>query len=348
MSAAQHTLPPSSSTATGTSNAERPTRKHHSRWRWLGTVLLLVSTAAVGTMLYGAYVYMPAETTQQSSYLAELGQQGVSHYVDLKDFRLHYVHVGTGAPVILIPGGGGSTYSFRELAAALAPNYSVYVLDPPGDGYTTPLATTPNYNQLYTLDAIDRTLLAFMDKLAIPKATFIGNSWGGGYALYFAEKHPSRVDKLVSLNGTGINLPDSWKWELTKWPVIGELAIKLFSSEDDVKSSLSRVLVHREVTDEMVRETWIPYRRHHNLISQWVLERNLDWNETERRLPNLRVPTLVVWGMQDTVLDTTIQLQRWRQLVPAARIVEVKGAGHVVHEDQPDRVAAVIEDFLGH
>ena len=43
----------------------------------------------------------------------------------------------------------------------------------------------------------------FLNTLHIPKATFIGSSWGGGYALYFTEKHPERVSTLVSLDGAG-------------------------------------------------------------------------------------------------------------------------------------------------
>lgn len=64
------------------------------------------------------------------------------------------------------------------------------MIDPPGDGYTTPLAHNPDYNSIYTLDSIDHSLLTFMNKLHIPEAAIGGNSWGGGYALYFTEKHP--------------------------------------------------------------------------------------------------------------------------------------------------------------
>ena len=312
----------------------------------LATLLALCLVA----LLYVAYGYMPPEDrTQTPAYLRQIEAQHLDHYLDAGNFRLHYLHEGKGEPVVLLPGGGAWIYDFRDIITALAPHYSVYAIDPPGDGYTTPLAQNPDYTRIYTLDSIDQSLLAFMNALHIPKAAFIGNSWGGGYALYFTEKHPRRVIKYVSLDGTGLNLDDTGGqliWQLAKWPVLGEVEMKVSATPESVRQYLEGLLVHRKVTDDMVQEFFIPYTFHGNLISQWVLERSLDWSVTEGLIPKMKTPTLIIWGKQDNLLLPNSYLPRWRQLDPHATIVEIDRAGHLTYEDQPEQVNQVLLRFL--
>jgi pimeloyl-ACP methyl ester carboxylesterase len=325
-------------------------KKSWSNRRWFRVAvggLIGFLLLGLGTLVYIAYVYMPPENrSYRSAYLARMKAQHSDHAMDAGHFRLHYIHVGTGEPVILLPGGGGWIYDFRGLIEALAQTHSVYALDPPGSGYTAPMDKNPDYNRLYTLDSVDQTLLAFMDRLGLRKASFVGNSWGGGYALYFAQKRPERVNKLVSLDGTGLNLPENWTWELAKWPVLGEVSLKLTASQSSVREALEHLYLGQQVTDEMVREYHVPYTFESNLVAQWVLERNLDWRVTERLMPAMKSPMLIVWGKQDDVLDPRLYLPRWRELAPHAEVVEIAGAGHTPHNAQPERVNRVIVNFL--
>lgn len=323
--------------------------KHTWLRRTLATLAALL-TACLVALLYVAYGYMPPEDrTNTPAYLAQIEAQHLDHSIDAGNFRLHYLHEGSGEPVVLLPGGGAWIYDVRDIITALVPHYSVYAIDPPGDGYTTPLAQNPNYNRIYTLDSMNQSLLAFMNALHIPRAAFIGNSWGGGYALSFTETHPERVSKYVSLDGTGLNLDDTGGqliWQLAKWPVLGEVEMKVSTTPESVRQYLEGLLVHRKVTDDMVQEFFIPYTFHCNLISQWVLERNLDWSVTEHLIPKMKTQTLIIWGKQDNLLLPKLYLPRWHQLDPRATIVEIDHAGHLVHEDQPEQVNQLLLHFL--
>lgn len=80
-----------------------------------------------------------------------------------------------------------------------------------------------------------------MNALHIPTAAFIGNSWGGGYALSFTETHPERVIKYVSLDGTGLTLDDTGGqliWQLAKWPGLGEVEMKVSATPESVRQYL--------------------------------------------------------------------------------------------------------------
>lgn len=314
----------------------------------MATVAFVMAVAALA--LYLAYAYMPPEDRRDTpAYLTQIESQHLDHYIAAGAFRLHYLRAGSGEPVILLPGGGAWIYDFRTIITALEPHYTVYAIDPPGDGYTTPLANDPNYTQLYTLDAIDQSLLAFMNGLHIQKAAFIGNSWGGGYALYFTERHPERVTKYVSLDGAGLNLDDTGgqlTWQFAKWPVAGEIEMKIGDSRDWARQALQGLLIHQKPTDDMVNELYIPYTFHCNLISQWTLERNLNWRATERLIPGMRTPTLIIWGKQDNLLLPQLYIPRWRLLDPHATIIVVDQAGHLVHDDQPAEVNHLLLTFL--
>jgi|GEM_PF-796534 len=322
----------------------------HPWGRRLRSTLAILLAFSLVALLYMAYGFMPPEDrTHKPAYLKQIEDQHLDHFVNAGKFRLHYLHVGKGEPVILLPGGGAWMYDLRVVITALASYYSVYAIDPPGDGYTAALGQSPDYNRIYTLDSIDQSLLTFMNALEIPKAAFIGNSWGGGYALFFAEKHPERVTKYVSLDGTGLNLDDTGGqliWQLAKWPVLGEVVMKLSATPESVRQFLESLLVHQKVTDDMVQEFYVPYTFRDNLISQWVLERNLDWDVTEGLIPQMKTPTLIIWGRQDNLLLPDIYLPRWRQLNPGAKIEEIDQAGHLVYEDQPEQVNQLLLRFL--
>lgn len=324
--------------------------RRHVRLRRVAYGILALLFLLAAALLAVAYVYMPPEDRADTpSYLTYLQAHHLDGYVDAGNFRLHYMHDGSGEAVVLLPGGGAWIYDFRNIIAALAPHYSVYAIDPPGDGYTTPIARNPDYNRIYTLDSINQSLLAFMNALHIPRAAFIGNSWGGGYALYFAETHPERAIKYISLDGTGLNLDDtggSLLWELAKLPVLGEVEMKLTATPDAVRQEMEDLFVNAKITEDMVREYSIPYSFHCNLISQWVLERNLDWRVTERLIPQMKTPTLIIWGEQDNLLLPSLYLPRWRQLAPHDQIVVIDHAGHAVQDDQPEQVAHLILNFL--
>jgi pimeloyl-ACP methyl ester carboxylesterase len=285
-----------------------------------------------------AYGYQPPEARdQESRYLAQVQ----THYLDTTAFRVHYLRAGYGEPVVLLPGGGTWLYELRSLIAALAPHYTVYALDPPGSGYTTPRVERPRYD----LPAIDQTLLEFMDRLGIARSTLVGHSFGGGYALYFAEQHPERVSGLVLLASVGLDLPYAPLFEAMQWPVLGELSTKVVTPEL-MRGQLEQLVADpATITEELVRETYIPATFHTNRVALYQLTRQLDWRLTETGLAQLRVPVLLIWGREDQ-LQPVARLERWQELLPHAEVRVIEGAGHLLQEDQPELVNRAVLAFL--
>jgi pimeloyl-ACP methyl ester carboxylesterase len=264
-----------------------------------------------------------------------------SRFIDIKDFRLHYVLKGSGPPLILLHGGGNWLYCFHKNIPALSKHFSVYALDIPGHEYTRARTSSSTYDFTTVCDAIRQ----FMDMMKIDKAHIAGHSWGGGWVIYFAGQHPERALKLVLMDASGINRHERLTWELLKYPVIGEI-ISHFATRQSVKKGLALSFYDQSiVTDKLIDLTHAPLLNPGNRKAQLQYSRNLDWEKTRNALPKLRIPALIIWGKQDRYIDVKFGTQM-EQLMPDARLEIIDACGHSAHSECPDTVNRLITEFL--
>ncbi len=104
--------------------------------------------------------------------------------------------------VILLHGFGASLETWEPWSIRLDDDLRVVRLDMPGAGLSPPDPTG-----LYTDDRMTGLLLALMDRLELPRASFVGNSIGGRIAWTMAADHPERVDRLVLISPDGFASP---------------------------------------------------------------------------------------------------------------------------------------------
>ncbi|PZG39837.1 hypothetical protein C1I98_23105 [Spongiactinospora gelatinilytica] len=313
--------------------ATRPRRRRGLR-RWVLGVLAVL----VAALLFGAYGWQPAEADFRSSYLAKMG----SRYADTPIARFHYIKAGTGSPVILISPGGTSVIGWKEQVGVLAKDHTVYVVDLPGQGYTS--LKDPDFG--YDLDAMTSAIGSFMDAVGVRQAALAGNSWSGGWALAFAQRHPDRVAKLALLDATGLDLPGTWMWEALKVPAVGELAVKLASGRSMARSTAEAMMVNKKlITEDLLDEWWAPSTFESNIRATVLLERRLDWSKTESALPSTKTPTLVLWGKQDTVQPVE-RAQRFADLLPNDQTHILEGCGHAPQLDCPTPVNRHLQTFF--
>ena len=65
-----------------------------------------------------------------------------------------------------------------------------------------------------------------------------------------------------------------------------------------------------------------------------------------KRLYRLTAPTLVVWGAADRLI-VLAYAERWKSMIPGARVVTVEHAGHMLPYEQPEAFVRALGDFLG-
>ena len=109
--------------------------------------------------------------------------------------RLQYLSWGDrGEPVVFVHGSGDSPHYFDDIAPVLAATHRVIAPARRGHGQSE-MPSAP-----FTLDDLTDDLAGLLDSLHLDKVTLIGFSFGGNEITRFAERHPSRVSRLVYLD----------------------------------------------------------------------------------------------------------------------------------------------------
>ncbi len=173
-----------------------------------------------------------------------------------------------------------------------------------------------------------------MSQRGIRDSVIFGNSMGGQIALQYAIRHPARVAGLVLTGSAGLlergmasqaPLKPSRAW-------IRDRVRELFY--DDV-----------HVTEELVDEVLDILSTNRNKLRLVKLARALREKTMEEDLPTIKVPTLLVWGRDDTVTPVEVG-QMFADCMPNARLHVLDECGHAPNIEQPDRFNALAETFL--
>lgn len=289
-------------------------------------------------VLVFAYIIPPGRTYDYESQFLKENQ---TEFVEINGCNVHYLHKGEGEPLILIHSGAAWLYSFRNNIDELSKQYSVYALDMPGHGYTT----YPKSEKL-DLDYVGTILNGFMEKMNIDKASLVGNSWGGGWALYFAQEFPEKTNKLVLIDAVGLKdsvQQDMSIWPLMNYPVLGEVIIHFFTY-GSVKAGY--MFYDKSTLDESVfKEYYKPLTFTHNLKAQVNYQRNLDWSISDEKLSSMETPTLILWGKQDTVLPVSMAYE-YEMRIKNSKLKIYDESNHLPHEEKSEEVNKLIIDFL--
>jgi pimeloyl-ACP methyl ester carboxylesterase len=260
---------------------------------------------------------------------------------------LNFESAGSGTPVIALHGYGATLFSWRDLPAAL-PDRRVIRVDLPGHG-GSPTRADGRYGPQDDAEAV----MQLIDEQKLPPFDLIGHSLGGGVALSLAlqlcEQRPGALRSLVLLDS--IALPQTFPFFITiaRMPGIGPLSLRLLPPRFVTSVILRRAFYDpRRITPEMVdaysRNLTTPERREAlTLTARQLVPDNLPrLIEGYARLP---VPTLLLWGEQDRIVDPNAGAEL-NNRIPNSRLIYVERCGHVPHEERPEVALPHIASFL--
>jgi pimeloyl-ACP methyl ester carboxylesterase len=191
---------------------------------------------------------------------------------------------------------------------------------------------------------------AFMDAEGITKATLVGNSMGGSVAMTTYLTYPDRVERLVLIDSDGY--PEEgggfFLFDLMGWPVIGDVLMS-FNYRWVIKNSLMSGIYYdnRFVTDDVIDSYYNVYKTENGRKGPlWVGRGTYGEKRFDAgRIKTIAVPTLVIWGEEDTLIPVK-QADYFARDIPGAKVAIIPGAGHLPHEEKADTVNALIADFM--
>jgi pimeloyl-ACP methyl ester carboxylesterase len=250
-----------------------------------------------------------------------------------------YREVGTGSPVVLIMGLGGSMDDWQPaFVASLAADHRVVAFDNAGVGKTgalpAPLSITGMANQASAL----------ISALGLGRTAVLGWSMGGMIAQALAVLHPAQVSRLIlaaTQPGTGNALP-----------VPAAAAAAVVSANP--AAVLSVLFPPGQVRAEQAYAIGILrypgfYQAPRAVTSaqglavqQWIAGKD----PAGRQLGQLRLPTLVADGTLDQ-LDPVANDRLLADSVPGARLILYPGAGHAFLFQDLTSFLSVVKRFLG-
>lgn len=256
-----------------------------------------------------------------------------------------YGHGGT--PVVLLHGFGTCSFLWRWVAPILAEaGHTAYAIDLIGHGESD----RPN-DADFGISSQAEYLDAAMTALRLARAVIVGNDLGGDVALRLAATRPERVLKLVLVNTPAFDeLParDITSLQRSTARFAVRVTRGILGATPLLQPFLEEsVALPEHMPTRLVARYLAPFAGQdgvNHLLTLGAAIRRGDIDDLA--LGDVRAPTLVVRGARDAWLSAGIS-QRLASEIPNARLAVVPGAGRLVAEEEPERLAELILEFVG-
>lgn len=300
---------------------------------------LLASLLALGIAFGGSGC--SSQQVVNSAMVVEHGIAGLREKtVQVADHTIYYMEAGrSDAPtIVMLHGFGGDRDNWTRMAKFLSHDFHLIIPDLPGFG-----KSTFDRTQSYGLDAQLTRLEGFTSALGLQRFHLVGNSMGGYLATGYAAAHPQQVQSLGLFAAAGVDMP-------VQSPMFQQLQSGknplLVESVDDFNRFLKLVFVDEPFMPQAVREffaeKFASQREANKKVFDEMYSKRVLLND---RFAKVKMPTLILWGDQDHVLDKS-SIEVFKTGIPQAEVVMLENCGHVPMLEQPYATAKAYRQFL--
>ncbi|MEY9988704.1 pimeloyl-ACP methyl ester carboxylesterase [Streptomyces sp. V4I8] len=245
-------------------------------------------------------------------------------------------------PVVLLHGTPFSSYVWRAIARSLAREHQVFVWDMPGYGMSEKSA-----DQDVSLSAQGRIFTELLRHWGLEEPLVVAHDFGGAVALRAHLLHGARYRALTLVDPVALA-----PWGSPFFRLVREHAEVFEQLPPPLHQALVREYVgsasgpglHPAVLDRLV-EPWLGDAGQAAFYRQIAQADQRYTDEVQDRYAEIGIPTLICWGQN----DTWIPPERGRELaalIPDAHLEPIADAGHLVQEDAPAELTAVLISFL--
>jgi pimeloyl-ACP methyl ester carboxylesterase len=269
------------------------------------------------------------------------------HRATVDGAEINYVDIGSGAhePVVFVHGLGGQWQNWLENVPRVAQDRRVIALDLPGFGLS------PMPREEITISRYGRWVDALCKQLELGRVDLVGNSMGGYIAAEVAIQFRERVDRLILVSAAGITSAD-----LAHRPILtlGRIATAMATWG----AARHRQIASRPKSRHMALSF---VARYPSLLKadfayegffkgtgkpgfDDALRACLDYDFRDR-LPDIRRPTLIVWGEKDSIIPVR-DAHEFERLIRDSRKVVMEETGHIAMAERPGAFNDLMMEFL--
>ncbi len=273
--------------------------------------------------------------------------------------RTHLLAAGRpdAEPLILIPGAAGSAPLYRRAIEHLYRDFRVYAVDVvggPGRSDPNPLSFTDDSYTIWLCDVLD--------SLGLRSAHIGGQSAGGGLAMKFGIERPERARSVIMFGPTGLSrakLPvkiwltkvmskrsaNALEEDLTAKSIRPERTGDSFGTYDR-ELARSMALCTRHFRVDRSLGIYNPETERVDMVKGLKVLKKFFLAESKAWQASLKVPALLIFGEHELSVNPYKICERAEKTIPGIRTAVVKHAGHGAIFDQPEKVAAMMREFV--
>ena len=312
------------------------------RWQKICVVIFLLVFLLPGTLI----LWLNRETGNRDvEWRNFLTTNNAEKFMDMGDYRLRYIEFGKGDTVLMIHGFADSSYAWhRNIKEISKAGFHVIAIDFPGMGKS---GAPKNFS--FKIDDLANEVLKFTRKKNIKKFHLIGNSMGGGIALYLSLFSPKQVNRVILSNPVGYP-----ELGAVLRPMIKNKALRSFVKKTSgiwsVRIALFNVY-HRwsRIKDEVVAEYSQPlqrpdYRDNCTKLINGFFSKSFE--EMEQSYGNMEQPCLILWGSHDNWIPLDPFGNKLHQNLKNSELTIISDAGHVPFQERPEIFNKYTIDFL--
>ncbi|HEY2421253.1 MAG TPA: alpha/beta hydrolase [Neobacillus sp.] len=243
---------------------------------------------------------------------------------------IHYLHLGTGEPLVLIHGLGEVKEGWQN-QFELADQYELIIPDLRGHGECTK-------TDGISIENFASDVIGLLKELGIENAHILGLSMGGAVAQEIYRQTPNLCRSLMLIS-TFHYFPAFFKGLLFSH----QKRRFYFAISTRRQTEMSARLCLYSWKKEVLEKFNHFYRPNHQTFLT-ALNACLDVNNL-KLLPNITVPTLIIGGQYDSVLPVWIQM--WmHKLIPHSQFIIMRNTGHVAKLEAKERFNLLLRNFL--
>lgn len=248
-----------------------------------------------------------------------------SDIVELQGTPVHYYRArgsGRGAPLLLVHGLGSSANAFFRTIPPLAGRFGrVFALDLPGNGFSPVPPSGP-----MALRAMVDVILDFCRRVVGEPVFLVGNSLGGGMALYAAGQEPGALRALGLVSPAGARLSDErWTALMRSFDV---------SSRKDARALVDKLFAHPPLMMRLFAGE-LQKMVSTDTVRSIVAGVSPADAVAPEALHALSMPTLLIWGQREKLMPPEAIDYFRANLPPSAEVMEVPDFGHMPQMEHP-------------
>lgn len=303
------------------------------------TLLLFASLWLLSACSHQQQDALLASATELARSSAEL----TLHAAHTLDVDMHYLErPGDGPTVLLVHGFSANKDTWLRFVRYLPEHYHIIIPDLAGHG-DTPAADS------HDLRRQAQRLHALAEALNISAWHMAGNSMGGAIVALYAVTYPQHVLSLALLDAAGVEAPNISPFfvalEQGQNPLI---ASDEESFERRWHMTMSQPpLLPWPLRPALIRKTLARESLNRRIFADMMATREaLQQHQFEQQVRQvIRMPTLIMWGEEDQVLDVS-SVTVFKDLIPHAQTIIYPGIGHLPMVEAPKKSAADYVSFL--